>query len=86
MSEVNLEELRPDRVVDAKRMLCPMPIMKADAAMGSMQPGELLLIQATDSGLINDLPAWCRVNGHRFLGIRRAGRELTGWVVKGGGA
>ncbi len=83
MSESDLTTLIPDRSVDARRLLCPMPIMKADAAMREMQPGALLSIVATDPGLSNDLPAWCRVNGHRLLGIRHQGRELTGWVVKG---
>lgn len=73
-----------DRTVDARRLLCPMPILKAEAAMREMQDGEVLEVRATDPGLSNDLPAWCRSQGHRFLGIQRQGRELTGWVIKGG--
>ncbi|MEO5331541.1 MAG: sulfurtransferase TusA family protein [Magnetococcus sp. YQC-5] len=83
MIEPDLDALRSDRVVDARRLLCPMPILRVDAAMQGMQPGEILEVVATDPGLTQDLPAWCRVNGHRLLTMRRAGREWTGWVVKG---
>ncbi|MEO5347811.1 MAG: sulfurtransferase TusA family protein [Magnetococcus sp. YQC-9] len=74
-----------DRMVDARRLLCPMPILKAEAAMRELQVGQLLEVRATDPGLRNDLPAWCRSQGHRFLKILQQGRELTGWVVKGEG-
>ncbi|MBF0427502.1 MAG: sulfurtransferase TusA family protein [Magnetococcales bacterium] len=84
-AQPDLDALCADRVVDARRLLCPMPIIKAEAAIREMQPHELLSVLSTDPGLVNDLPAWCRVNGHRFLGIKRMGRELTGWVVKGEG-
>ncbi|MBF0417260.1 MAG: sulfurtransferase TusA family protein [Magnetococcales bacterium] len=74
-----------DRVVDARRLLCPMPILKAEGAMREMRDGEVLEVRATDPGLRNDLPAWCRSQGHRFAGMRSQGRELQGWVVKGMG-
>ncbi|MBF0164879.1 MAG: sulfurtransferase TusA family protein [Magnetococcales bacterium] len=84
MSEEVAAPSRIDRTVDARRLLCPMPILKAEAAMRDMRDGEILEVRATDPGLNNDLPAWCRSQGHRFLGIHRQGRDLTGWVAKGG--
>ncbi len=70
--------------MDARRLLCPLPILRAEAAIAGMQLGSVLAVRATDPGLANDLPAWCQVNGHLFLGMKRQGRELVGWVRKKG--
>ncbi|MBF0214116.1 MAG: sulfurtransferase TusA family protein [Magnetococcales bacterium] len=83
MSEASVDPPVADRMVDARRLLCPMPIIKVDTAMRDMSDGQTLEVRATDPGLVRDLPAWCRVNGHGYLGIRQVGRELTAWVVKG---
>ena len=34
-----------------------------------MQEGETLLVMCIDHGVINDIPAWCRINGHEILSI-----------------
>ena len=64
------EEIIPDKEVDARRLLCPLPIIRAEAAIKTMEAGQILGIRATDKGIHNDLPAWCAVNHHQFLGIR----------------
>ncbi|MBF0610825.1 MAG: sulfurtransferase TusA family protein [Magnetococcales bacterium] len=85
MTEMTLElaELRPDVVVDARRLLCPMPILKVEAGLRGLAAGQLLQVLATDPGISRDLPAWCKVSGHRFLGVHGQGRELSGFVQKG---
>ncbi|MBF0462026.1 MAG: sulfurtransferase TusA family protein [Magnetococcales bacterium] len=74
---------QPDVVLDARRLLCPMPIMRAEATIREMPSGAVLAVWATDPGLAQDLPAWCASHGHQFLGIKEQGRERIGWVVKG---
>ena len=73
----------PDHEIDARNLLCPMPILRAEAAIAAMAPGAILAVRATDPGLRRDLPAWCRVNGHHLLGLEQRGRELRGLVRKG---
>lgn len=77
-------EAVPAATVDARRLLCPLPILRAQGAMEGLRPGEVLAIRATDPGLHRDLPAWCKVQGHTLLGIREADGELVGLVAKGG--
>lgn len=31
---------------------------------------------ATDHGVLNDIPAWCRINGHRVVASRDDGIEV----------
>jgi tRNA 2-thiouridine synthesizing protein A len=36
--------------------------------VGRLSPGEVLEVRSTDPGAHEDLPAWCRLTGHEFLG------------------
>lgn len=72
-----------DREIDVRRMLCPMPILRAEAAISEMASGAILAVRATDPGLTRDLPAWCSVNGHRLIKLETQGREIMALVAKG---
>ena len=63
--------------LDARRMLCPLPVIRTQDKVNSLQPGDVLEIAATDPGVKNDIPAWCRINGHRLLEIRDRGDEIV---------
>lgn len=54
-----------DKQLDARRLLCPLPVIRAQDAIATMQTGERLRVVATDPGVKNDIPAWCRINGHK---------------------
>lgn len=53
--------------LDARRLLCPMPVIRAQNRVEELQPGDTLEVIATDPGALNDIPAWCRINGHKLL-------------------
>lgn len=72
-----------DGEVDARRLLCPLPLLRLDAAMRRMAPGQILRLRATDPGLGQDLPAWCRINGHALLALTTMAPEVIGYVRKG---
>jgi len=50
--------------LDARNILCPMPVIKTQNKIAELQPGDLLEVTCTDPGAINDITAWCRINGH----------------------
>lgn len=75
-------DVTPDVIIDARRLLCPLPILRVEAAIRSMASGAILAVRATDPGLSQDLPAWCKINGHHYLGITTQNRELLGLVAK----
>lgn len=56
MKELNLE-----------RLLCPMPVIKTQNMLKTMDSGEKLKVVCTDPGTIFDIPAWCRVNDYRLI-------------------
>ncbi len=62
--------------LDARRLLCPMPVIKAQNRVAQLQPGDILEVICTDPGARNDIPAWCRINGHRVLDVRQQERDI----------
>lgn len=62
--------------LDARRLLCPLPVIRTQNAMKALSPGDTLVVTATDPGVLQDIPAWCRINGHRVLDSRREGGEV----------
>ena len=54
-------------IIDAKRLLCPMPVIRLQDAAKKMPAGTEILIHCTDPGVKHDIPAWCRVHHHELL-------------------
>jgi tRNA 2-thiouridine synthesizing protein A len=57
-------------------MLCPMPVIKTQNKVLELKPGDILEVTCTDPGALNDIPAWCRINGHTILTTRREANEI----------
>jgi tRNA 2-thiouridine synthesizing protein A len=41
-----------------------MPVIKTQNKIAELQAGDILEVSCTDPGALNDIPAWCRINGH----------------------
>jgi TusA-related sulfurtransferase len=63
--------------LDARNMLCPMPVIKAQNRVAELEPGDILDVVCTDPGAMNDIPAWCRINGHEVVDAREKGDEVV---------
>ena len=62
--------------LDARRLLCPMPVIKTQDRIKVLQPGDCLEVICTDPGALNDIPSWCRIHGHEVISTRTEGREI----------
>ncbi len=71
------------KVLDAKGLACPMPIVKTKKAMGEIESGEILEVQATDAGAKADLTAWTESTGHELLDSSEADGVFTFYIKKG---
>lgn len=63
-------------VLDARHLMCPMPVIRAQNRIAELQPGDTLEVQATDPGALHDIPAWCRVHGHSVLATQHVANEV----------
>ncbi len=61
--------------LDCRRLLCPMPVIRVQDKVAELQPGDELEAICTDPGVLQDIPAWCRINGHLVLDQRRQDDE-----------
>ena len=80
MSETQITQ---DAELDARGLLCPMPVVKAAKAMKELEPGQVLKILATDRGSIADMPAWAEDTGNTLLEWHDQGDELVYLIRKG---
>ena len=55
--------------LDAKKLKCPMPIIKISKAMKDMNEGDKLEVYATDPVFVPDVKAWCRKTGNELISI-----------------
>lgn len=53
-----------------------MPVIKTQDKIKTLLPGALLKVYCTDPGVEADIPAWCRINGHKVLHIEKQALEI----------
>ena len=71
--------------LDAKRLLCPMPVIRTQDKVKTLTMGDILQVTCTDHGALNDIPAWCRINGHKVIGTRQDEDEIIITIEVGDG-
>lgn len=71
-----------DRTLDCKGMLCPMPIVKLSKAMKEAEPGQVVLLEATDPGSVPDVQAYAKNTGNALLAHDQQGSVMRFWVQK----
>ncbi|RTZ75416.1 MAG: SirA family protein [Gammaproteobacteria bacterium] len=62
-------------LLDCRRLLCPMPVIRVQDRIAELEPGDELEAICTDPGVMQDIPAWCRINGHQVLETREEDDE-----------
>lgn len=63
--------------LDARRLLCPMPVIRTQDKVKTLKAGDVLEVTCTDPGALSDIPAWCRINGHEFLDHQERDDEIV---------
>ncbi|WP_407269969.1 sulfurtransferase TusA family protein [Radiobacillus sp. PE A8.2] len=71
------------KVLDAKGLACPMPIVKTKKAINELQSGQILEIHATDQGAKSDLTAWAKSGGHELINNTEENDVFKFWIKKG---
>ena len=70
-----------EAVVDARGERCPLPVIRLARAVSDGAGLRLVTVLATDPAAAHDVPAWCRMRGHRFVEAR-AESDHTAYVVE----
>jgi len=72
--------------LNAKNLLCPMPVIRTQDKVNTLMPGDILQVVCTDPGALNDIPAWCRINGHKVIDSQHNKEEVIITIEVGHGA
>lgn len=57
----------PVTTVDARGLLCPLPLLKLRQALRHCKTGELVSIITTDPGSQKDIPSYLRQSSHELV-------------------
>ena len=64
-------------ILDARNLLCPMPVIRTQDRVKALNTGDILEVRCTDPGALNDIPAWCRIHGHRVVETKEDADEVV---------
>jgi TusA-related sulfurtransferase len=68
--------------IDCRDLLCPTPIIELARHIADVAPGEVLAVVASDAAARADVPAWCRMTGHEYVGEDVADDGVPRYVVR----
>ena len=57
------------KTLDCRAQQCPMPIVELSIAVRDMQPGDRIVVEATDPAFEPDIRAWAEMTGHSLEGL-----------------
>ena len=79
-------DIAHDAELDARGLLCPLPVLKARKRLQALAAGEVLKVTADDPASIVDMPHYCAESGHKLLGQcdGASDGELLFWIEKTG--
>ncbi len=63
--------------LDARNLLCPMPVIRTQNKMAALRAGDILEVHCTDPGALQDIPTWCRITGHEVVDSRVQDGEVV---------
>ena len=72
---------RYDVFLDARGLVCPMPLIKTRQALMVVGRGATICVLATDPDSMGDFISFCDATGHRLVSSERQG-DLFVYVIK----
>jgi TusA-related sulfurtransferase len=79
---MDVKDIKADVILDCVGLACPMPIFKTSNKIKELESGQVLEIQSDDDGIEKDMPAWCKMTGHEYLGLVKQNGEYHVYVRK----
>jgi len=54
--------------LDCRGQRCPLPVIRLAREITGLKIGTTITVAADDPAAAADVPAWCRMQGHEYLG------------------
>lgn len=72
-----------DAEVDARGLLCPLPVLRARKRLLAMAPGAVLRLLADDPAAVVDVPHFCAEAGHTLVAAADEGKSQVYLIRRG---
>lgn len=63
----SLDDGMAKTTLDARWLVCPLPVLRAAKAMKKLASGDIIEILATDANAVADFEAFCKSAGHELV-------------------
>lgn len=73
-----------DAELDARGLLCPLPVLKARKRLAGLAPGQVLRMVADDPAALIDVPHFCAEAGHGLESQRDLGHPCHEYLIRRG--
>lgn len=67
----------PDKELDARGLVCPLPILRTKQSLANMTSGQILKIIATDPGSVIDFQVFAEQTGNELLHLSQTDAEFV---------
>ena len=72
----------PSLTLDCRSMRCPLPVIELGRRIGDVPAGAIVGVVADDPAAATDVPAWCRLRGHEYLGVGEPEQDAPVYLVR----
>lgn len=72
----------PELELDCRGVRCPVPVIRLAQRIDEVPVGGVVAVAADDPAALPDIPAWCRMRGHEYLGERLGGDAVPVYLVR----
>ncbi|WP_347267333.1 sulfurtransferase TusA family protein [Paracoccus sp. (in: a-proteobacteria)] len=72
--------------IDARGLLCPLPVLRLRKRLLDLPRGTRVTLLATDPAALIDVPHFCAESGHRLIASRQTVAGETEYTVERGPA
>jgi tRNA 2-thiouridine synthesizing protein A len=59
---------QPDLLLDCLGQRCPLPVIELSRRLADVEVGQVVGVAADDPAARADVPAFCRMRGHEYVG------------------
>lgn len=69
-------------MLDCRGKRCPLPVIELARRIGDVGVGNVVAVVADDPAARVDIPAWCRMRGHDYVGEAPAADGTPSYAVR----
>jgi tRNA 2-thiouridine synthesizing protein A len=77
-----LQQVKVDRIVDARGVYCPGPLMELIRLMRMTAVGTTFEVLSSDEISTQDIPEWTMKSGHEYIGVEKKRDHWSVFVKK----